>query len=214
MVMLKENKGGIKVLKIEDNVNAVSLNEKRLEVYDNNFIVFECLTEEIEMFQVKMFYYQEVPGLYPFRYSMSQHKSFIYYKCEPILSLVERINQGISLQEFFVILKQLKAIFENSRQYLLYEENIQLSPEKIRITVHENTVSVECMYIPLKRKHQKSQCEEYSQLMLLLAKTFSEFDYLEGYYYFTRVLQDIKEGIDCMGFYKHLEYFLSSRKTK
>jgi hypothetical protein len=198
------------MINCEEEQSTVELNVKKLDLYDNKFIVVECQTEDIEMFQVKMFYYQEVPGLYPFRFSMSQHKSYMYYKYNHGLSFQEVVNQGITIKDFLLILEQLKTIIERSRSYLLYEENIQLSPEKIRIVRDQKSVKVECMYIPLKRKNYKLHNEESLCLVDRIAKTFSELDYLEGYYYFTRVHQDMKENRDHLGLYKHLNYFLTN----
>jgi len=189
------------------------ITENTLEIYRDKFEVLECQTDDIEMYQIKMFYYQTVPGLQSFRFSMSQNKSYLYYKNNNSLSLSQTIVQGITMKEVYRILEQIKGIFELSQQYLLYTENIQLNPNLIKISREKAELSVECMYIPLKKLKEKGYREDYEQVVGILARVLNELNHMEGYYYFSRVYQDIKEGKDVLGFYKHLEYFLQMNRT-
>jgi len=190
------------------------ITENTLEIYRDKFEVLECQTEDIEMYQIKMFYYQSVPGLQSFRFSMSQNKSYLYYKNNNFLSLSQLIIQGVTLKEVYRILEQIKGIFDLSQKYLLYSENIQLNPSLIKISKEKTELSVECMYIPLKKQKQKKNNEDYEQLIGVLARVLNELNHMEGYYYFSRVYQDIKDGNDGLGFYKHLEYFLQMNRNK
>lgn len=191
------------------------INECSLEIFQDKYTVIECKTEDIEMYQVKMFYYQSIPGLLPFRFSMSQNKSYLYYKNDQCFSLSDIFTYGFDKNDILRILEQLKVIYDLCRSYLLYEENIQIRPNRIKIKKEDNELNIQCMYIPLKRsnqtpEHHKSYNEDYKQLISILAKMCNSLDYMEGYYYFTRLYQDLIEEKEETHLYKHFTCFLSA----
>jgi len=185
-----------------------------LELYKDKFIVVECLTEKIEMYQMKTFYYQKIPGIRDFRYSMSQEKSFLYYENESILSLTEFLKRQVSVTDVYRILEQIKLIIEDSYNYLLYPENFCLHPSWIKIDKSENKLKVEMFYIPFK-ENCNSQYEHYiKQFVTCISKAFNELNDMEGFYYFVRLLDEFKDENFKINIKEHLDYFLKGVNNK
>lgn len=198
----------------EDEVEIRSLNENSLDLYNERFIVFEGMTKDIEMYQVKMFYYQTIPGLMPFRFSMSQNKSYLYFKKEDYIDFTDLKVSNLNANDLLRILEQIKSIYDMCLSYLLYEENIQIKPNRIKIIKSRNELIVNCMYLPIKKTCTNVDFEDFAQFTCLLSKMFNAVDYMEGYYYFTRLYQDICEGRETLGLYKHLCLFLENNRVK
>lgn len=197
---------------IDEKINSNVLNENSLELLNERFTVFECRTEVIEMYQVKMFYYQTVPGLIPFRFSMSQKKSYFYFKKDGYINLTDLQVTNLEVKDIIRILEQIKLVYDMCNNYLLYEENILIKPSRIKVQKNKNEMTVNCMYLPFKKACFSEDKSDFAQFANVLSKMFNAVDYMDGYYYFTRLYQDICEGTENIGIHKHLILFLENSK--
>jgi len=185
-----------------------------LELYQDKFIVVECLTESIEMYQMKTFYYQKIPGVRDFRYSMSQEKSYLYYENKSVLSLSEFLLKKPTVEEIYRILEQINLIIGGSYNYLLYSENFCLHPSWIKIDQINEELKVELFYIPFKKERNSQYGSYVKQLVSCISKVFNELNDMEGFYYFVRLLDEFKDDKFEINIKEHLDYFLNRKEKK
>lgn len=185
-----------------------------LELYQDKFIVVECLTDIIEMYQMKTFYYQKIAGVRDFRYSMSQEKSYLYYENKSVLSLSEYLQKSPTIEDIYRILEQINLIIGNSYNYLLYPENFCLHPSWIKIDKSKEELKVELFYIPFKKDCNSKYGNYVKQLVSVISKVFNELNDMEGFYYFVRLLDEFKDEAFKVDIKKHLDYFLKGKEKK
>lgn len=185
-----------------------------LELYQDKFIVVECLTENIEMYQMKTFYYQKIPGVRDFRYSMSQEKSYLYYENKTVVSLSEFLQQKPNVTDIYRVLEQIKLIVSHCYDYLLYPNNFCLHPSWIKIDQSEEELSIELFYIPFKEGCNQQYNDYAKQFVSCISKVFNELNDMEGFYYFVRLLDEFKDEEFELDLTKHLEYFLEDKEKK
>lgn len=191
-----------------------SMEYSELELYQDKFIVVECMTDLIEMYQMKTFYYQKIPGIRDFRYSMSQEKSFLYYENKSVVSFSEYLQGCPTVDEVYRILEQINLIIGSSYNYLLYPENFCLHPSWIRINKEEKELKIELFYIPFKEGCNTQYRSYIKQLVSCISKVFNELNDMEGFYYFVRLLDEFKDESFHVDIMEHLDYFLSGKEKK
>ncbi len=190
------------------------MEHKELELYKDKFIVFECLNDIVEMYQVKTFYYQRISGVRAFRYSMSQNKSFLYYDNKSENSLTEAANIGISLNDIYRLLEQVKLIIEDCHNYLLYPDNFCLHPSFIQVNREEKELKVELLYLPFKEKANDKYKKYMIQFISMISKLFNELNDMEGFYYFVRLIETLKEESEEFDICKNIELFIGHGNKK
>ncbi len=171
------------------------IDSSMLEIQNDQFLILECETKNIEMYQMKIFYYRTIAGIKSFRFSMTEKKSYLYYPDKNKCSLNELAQQQLSCQELLRILEQIRLILIESKNNLLYDNNFSLRPEWIYIDKQGEQIKVELVYLPLKSKVQTGLKENYISFIRFVAKLFNEMNAMEYFYYFKR-LDDVEEKED------------------
>lgn len=164
-----------------------------LEIRDDQFLILECETENIEMYQMKIFYYRTIAGIKPFRFSMTEKRSYLYYPGKNKMSLVDLAEQNLSNKDLLRALEQIRLIIRESKNNLLYERNFALRPEWIYIDKRADQMKVELIYMPLKQGQKPILEETYRSFIRFVAKLFNEWNEMEYFYYFKRLDE---EGYD------------------
>ena len=190
------------------------LEYSELELYQDKFIVVECLTDLIEMYQMKTFYYQKIVGIRDFRYSMSQEKSFLYYENKSVISLSEYLQGCPKVEDIYRVLEQIKLIIASSYNYLLYPKNFCLHPSWIKVDQSEEELKVELFYIPFKEGCNVQYSSYIKQLVSCISKVFNELNDMEGFYYFVRLLDEFKDDEFEVDILAHLDHFLNGQEKK
>jgi tRNA/tmRNA/rRNA uracil-C5-methylase (TrmA/RlmC/RlmD family) len=158
-----------------------------LEIRDDQFLILECETESIEMYQMKIFYYRTIAGIKAFRFSMTEKRSYLYYPEKNKTSLVDLVEQNLSNKELLRILEQIRLIIRESKNNLLYERNFALRPEWIYIDKCMDQMKVELVYMPLKQGQKPILEENYRSFVRFISKLFNEWNEMEYFYYFKRL---------------------------
>lgn len=184
-----------------------------MEIYRDKFIVMECLSSSIEMYQVKTFYYQSIVGHRKFRFSMSQNKSYLYYDNKGIVSLNDFLQQKYTSNDLYRVLNQIHLILLESSNYLLYLTNYCLQPNWISIVQLENDLKVELLYLPFKENVNMKYMEHCECFVRTMSKAFNEVNDMEGFYYFIRLLDEFKDKDYTFELLQHLDYFLKRMES-
>jgi hypothetical protein len=187
---------------------------KEMELYHDKFVIVESLSQVIEMYQVKTFYYQLIPGIRRFRFSMSQDKSYLYYENKNVVSLTEYLLQGSNVNEVYRILEQVLLILEDCHNYLLYPENFCLHPSWIKIDKCKEELKVELLYLPFKPGTNDKYKEYLEQFVRSISKVFNELNEMEGFYYFIRLLEEFRENSTDIDINGHLTDFLKGKENR
>jgi len=181
----------------------------QMELYKDNFIIIETEIESMERYQIKSFYYQTISGIIPFRYSMSRQKSYMFMNNRLDLSLTNWMRKGLSKDEIYRILAQISLIIDDGKNYLLYEENFYLNPNWIFINKEADEIRVELAYIPFKKDCNEDYKLYEEQFVRCISKFFNEINEMEGFYYFVRLMDDIKDEVSEFTIRQHIEMFLN-----
>ncbi len=160
------------------------------EIQDGEFLILECPTNEVEMYQMKLFYYRQIEGIKTFRFSMTEERSYLYFPDKGGYTLREAVQEGMSIQELMSVLKRICTILMESKNNLLYEKNFSLRPEWIYIERHKEGVEVELVYLPLKAKVSETLEEAYKAFIQFMTNTLSDLHEIELFYYFKRLEEE------------------------
>ncbi len=167
-----------------------------LNVYGEIARVIELSHEEVELYQVKMFYYQSISGIRPFQYSMSQVSSYIYYQKEQgegVLNLGQWMEKEGSVLNMIRIIEQIVLIIQESSTYLLYPRNFIPSQEEIMVDFNGESLNIQMMYIPICNFDEKDYLNYLIKFISHISRFFNRMNHMEGFYYFVRILEDLKE---------------------
>ena len=164
-----------------------------LEIRDDQFLILECETRCIEMYQMKIFYYRNITGIKPFRFSMTEKRSYLYYPDKNKSTFVDFVEKKLIAKDLFCILEQIYLIICESKNNLLYETNFSLRPDWIYIDKEAEQMKVELIYLPLKKDNNTDFKDNYKRFIQFIAKLFNELNEMEYFYFFKRLEENVQE---------------------
>lgn len=163
----------------------------KMDIYGKDFLVLEIDTKELETYQLKSLYYQQIVGIREFRHSISGDKSLLFYPNQNRTSLSDLIKKGVTNKELHRLLEQVLMIIKLSESYLLYPENISLDMDTIKVQ-HDQELRVELLYIPRKRGTILYN-EGLNTFLQVIATAFHQCNDIEKSYYLSRLAEDMKK---------------------
>ena len=193
---------------------------KELSTYAEKARVYELPLVQIEMFQVKMFYYQKMQGVRPFRFSMSSVTGYLYFqdaKEKNQSTLQEFLDENSKVQDLLRILSQIKLIIDESSTFLLYPEMFIPDVNQIILSQNEDRLSVDLIYLPLQKDTDIQYKEFLITFITRVAKYYNQKNHMEGFYYFTRVLDELKRQSELeegMRLEQILSHYLQEEETR
>ncbi len=183
-----------------------------MDLFGERFVVIECELKNVEIYQVKTFYYQRMTGIRPFRFSMSQDNCFFYFENSTDKTLAEVLQTGVTLNELHSMLNQMSLIFRESRDYLLYSDNFILDPRWIKVNTVSDSLRINLLYLPLKQGKAERFKSSLELLISILLKAFNELNDMEGFYYFIRLQDELQNSIEYFDIWYHLDTFLNGKE--
>lgn len=169
----------------------MTIQRYKMDLYDKDFIVLEVDTKELETYQLKSLYYQQILGIREFRHSISGERSILFYPNQNRKNLADHLARGLTRKELQRLLEQILMIIQLGESYLLYPENISLDIHTILVEMKE-THRVELMYIP-RKKGSSSYNEGLDIFLQAIATAFHQCNDMDKSYYLARLLEDIKK---------------------
>ncbi len=166
-----------------------------LNVYGEAATVVELSHDEVELYQVKMFYYQSISGIRPFQYSMSQSTSYFYYQDKEgngIRKLSQWMESQGNVSDMVRIIEQMVLIIQESSAYLLYPLNFLPLEEEIIVDSSNQSLDIQMIYVPISDFSEQVYRNYLINFISRLSRFFNRMNHMEGFYYFVRVLEDLK----------------------